>query len=72
MAMSTRKPLPLFSAPERKRCAICGSPSYSASGIHPQCAAKRAGDLIRAADKACADEPVPKPPRQQWALKWAR
>jgi hypothetical protein len=33
-----QKPAPLFAIPEARLCPICGKRSYSASGIHPQCA----------------------------------
>ena len=36
--MSDRRPTPLFIAPARPLCSVCGSPSYSAAGMHPQCA----------------------------------
>ena len=40
--MSESKPAPLF-APRAQRplCPVCGEPSYSRRGIHPQCAEKR-------------------------------
>lgn len=37
-----QKPLPLYSPKNRKRCPICGEVSYSAAGIHPQCAMQQA------------------------------
>ena len=33
-----KKPEPIFNQPERAECPVCGKPSYSAGGIHPQCA----------------------------------
>ena len=36
--MHNRKPMPLFEPRERKRCPVCSEISYSAAGIHPQCA----------------------------------
>jgi ribosomal protein S27AE len=38
----TRKPLPLYGIPLRKRCPVCGEVTYSAAGIHSQCAMKQA------------------------------
>ncbi|OYW18706.1 MAG: hypothetical protein B7Z55_10140 [Planctomycetales bacterium 12-60-4] len=38
MATVNRKPEPLFLAPSRANCPVCGKPSYSSAGIHPQCA----------------------------------
>jgi len=43
--MSEKKPLPLvapFPQTIRKICPVCGRPSYSALGIHPQCAVQQA------------------------------
>ncbi len=37
-----RKPQPLYSSGNRKCCPICGEVSYSAAGIHPQCAMQQA------------------------------
>ncbi len=51
MVISTRKPPPLTIGPVRRRCAICGNPSYSQTGVHPQCSAKQAGDELRCAAK---------------------
>jgi hypothetical protein len=70
MPASNRKPEPLTAAPVRRRCIICGDPSYSQSGVHPQCAAKKAGAIALAAQKALEVE-KPKPVRPQWAQrKW--
>jgi RNA polymerase subunit RPABC4/transcription elongation factor Spt4 len=41
MTMS-RKPLPLYVAPHRKRCPVCGETSYSLGGMHPQCCVRQA------------------------------
>lgn len=40
--MNTRKPEPLFVEPVRKICPVCGERTYSAVGIHPQCAVQQA------------------------------
>jgi len=40
--MSDTKPDPLFLRPHRKICPVCGTTSYSASGMHPQCAMQQA------------------------------
>ena len=37
-----RKPLPLYGHPVREHCPVCGEVSYSAAGIHPQCAVQQA------------------------------
>lgn len=40
--MSNKKPAPLIPQKSNTRCPVCGEISYSAGGIHPQCAAERA------------------------------
>jgi hypothetical protein len=35
------KPAPLIAVQKRAACPVCGEPTYSASGIHPQCACKQ-------------------------------
>jgi hypothetical protein len=53
--MNTHKPEPLMEAPVLgKICPICGKRSYSAAGIHPQCAVKQADaprQLLLAAER---------------------
>ncbi|MFK7819267.1 MAG: hypothetical protein AB8G99_11145 [Planctomycetaceae bacterium] len=39
--MSNRKPAPLIPPQNRKQCPVCGEPSYSAEGVHPQCAKRQ-------------------------------
>ncbi len=36
-----RKPQPLYLPSIRKYCPVCGQASYSAAGIHPQCAVQQ-------------------------------
>jgi hypothetical protein len=36
-----RKPAPLVEVHKRAVCPVCGEPSYSASGVHPQCACRQ-------------------------------
>jgi hypothetical protein len=43
---STSRPLPLYLAAPRAVCPVCGHTSYSAGGMHPQCAVRQA-DLKR-------------------------
>lgn len=38
----SRKPQPLYAPPFRSHCPVCGEVSYSAAGIHPQCAMQQA------------------------------
>ncbi len=40
--MSHKKPTPILGDHNRKICPVCGKPSYSAAGIHPQCAVQQA------------------------------
>jgi uncharacterized protein (UPF0212 family) len=40
--MSEKKPTPIVVEPDSKKCPICGKPSYSRGGIHPQCAVTQA------------------------------
>jgi hypothetical protein len=66
MSDSSSVNIPLLAA--RKLCPVCGKVSYSAGGIHPQCAAKRADvppDRPRGAkDKPAATKPAP---RRSWS-----
>ncbi len=40
--MSPRKPPPTIGERIKKICPVCGQRSYSAAGIHPQCAVQQA------------------------------
>ena len=40
--VSDKKPTPIVSGPNGRVCPVCGQKSYSASGIHPQCAVEQA------------------------------
>jgi len=42
--MDSLKPAPLFPQRTRQRCPICGLPSYSREGVHPQCALQKADE----------------------------
>lgn len=44
--MSISKPIPEAPQVKRNLCPICGKPSYSRDGIHPQCSLDRA-DAVR-------------------------
>jgi hypothetical protein len=50
--VNVRKPVPMHAVPTRVRCPVCGEVSYSATGMHPQCAAIRADKVLRALHKA--------------------
>ena len=45
--MSEKKPIILQFTPARANCPVCGKPSYSATGTHPQCAVARFDALTR-------------------------
>jgi predicted RNA-binding Zn-ribbon protein involved in translation (DUF1610 family) len=40
--MNHKKPTPMLQERGRKLCPVCGKPSYSLEGIHPQCAVQQA------------------------------
>lgn len=56
--VSEKKPTPMISQRNGKKCPVCGQPSYSAGGIHPQCAVVQADSprksQLMAAKKAAA------------------
>jgi endogenous inhibitor of DNA gyrase (YacG/DUF329 family) len=64
--MSEKKPIIAPATAARNNCPVCGKPSYSATGTHPQCAVARADSVSRAARKAAGVEVV-KPPRKSWS-----
>ncbi len=41
-SMNHKKPTPILGEQNRKICPVCGKRSYSAGGIHPQCAVQQA------------------------------
>ncbi len=59
--MSERKPVPYNPASNVRRCPVCDKPSYSASGVHPQCSLAKADAVSRAARKAADDLAPPAP-----------
>lgn len=45
--MNTKKPEPLILVqpqPRGKICPVCGKPSYSRGGVHPQCCVRQADE----------------------------
>jgi len=48
MPIVNQKPEPLFASVPRAVCPVCGTASYSRSGIHPQCA-MAASDQVQSA-----------------------
>lgn len=50
--MNAKRPAPLYEIKPRPKCPVCGHPSYSRAGIHPQCAQERADEQRMAIIKA--------------------
>ena len=72
--MSHKKTTPIFGKHNTKICPVCGKPSYSAGGIHPQCAEKQANapreQQLKAKKKTEAKKkPVAKKLPQTWNQK---
>lgn len=59
MSNANKKPSPLYIAPERGKCPVCGHTSYSSTGIHPQCA-MQAADEVYVKRVLSKKPPVPK------------
>jgi hypothetical protein len=67
--MDNKKPTPIFQQRAIKKCPVCGEPSYSRDGIHPQCAIQQADEPRRvklAAIKKKKDEQK-KPAAKPWS-----
>ena len=69
--MSILKPEPIIAPAVREVCPICGKPSYSRDGIHPQCSVDRADAKRTAALKAKrkAEPKAEKAPRHALSKK---
>ncbi len=72
--MSHKKPTPILGERSTKICPVCGKRSYSAGGIHPQCAVQQADApreaQLKAKKKAEAKKtPVAKKLPQTWTKK---
>jgi hypothetical protein len=73
--MNHKKPTPILGEPNSKICPICGKRSYSAGGIHPQCAVQQADAprerQIKAEKKKTAGKkkPATKKLPQSWSQK---
>lgn len=64
------KPEPLYAPKERKRCPVCGEASYSAAGIHPQCAMHQAhAKLVK---KIKPQVGTPKPAKRTALQRWQK
>jgi hypothetical protein len=70
--MSSEEPIVIVPPqPPRNLCPICGKASYSAGGIHPQCAMQQADQprIVRLRAAKVAETKVKKPARQTWKKK---
>ncbi len=65
--MSERKPLLIPTILPRGLCPVCGKPSYSPTGTHPQCAVVRADAISRAARKADPSAAAKSVARKPWS-----
>ena len=63
--MSEKKPVILQFSQARGSCQVCGKPSYSATGTHPQCAVARADALTRD-DRKKTNAASTKAKRKSW------
>jgi hypothetical protein len=64
--MSEKKPIILRMPPSRENCPVCGKPSYSSTGTHPQCALVRADELSRD-DRKKSAAAAAKVKRKSWS-----
>ena len=62
--MAEHKPQPLYHLRNQKHCPICGEVSYSAAGIHPQCAMAQA-DAQADAQRIQEAKPALKSPKKK-------
>ena len=56
--MSEKKPVPPSTVSQRPRCPVCGQPTYSRGGAHPQCMRASNDRLLRAAIAPATPAPV--------------
>ena len=64
--MSEKKPVVFRPSSTPGNCPVCGKPSYSATGTHPQCALARADALSRE-DRKAAGIAIEKVKRKSWS-----
>jgi ribosomal protein L37E len=72
--MRHKKSTPIIGEHNRKTCPVCGKRSYSAGGIHPQCAVQQADSAreqqLKAQKKIEAEKKaVAKKPSATWRKK---
>jgi hypothetical protein len=63
--VSEKKPVIRHATGTRNNCPVCGKPSYSANGTHPQCAVAQADELTRE-DRRVANLAMSKEKRKSW------
>jgi len=67
--MNNRRPTPIITEPGKKICPVCGTPSYSAGGVHPQCAVRQADATRHEQRKAKKKTKEKKTPQAIWRKK---
>jgi endogenous inhibitor of DNA gyrase (YacG/DUF329 family) len=69
--MSTEEFIVVVPRPPRNLCPICGKASYSAGGVHPQCAMQQADEprLARLKAAKAVEAKQKKPAPQPWTMK---
>jgi hypothetical protein len=69
--MNSEKSIVVVPQRPKTLCPICGQATYSAGGIHPQCAMQQADEprLDRLRKAKAAETAVKKPTRQVWKKK---
>ena len=66
--MSSEKSVLIVPPPPKHLCPVCGKPSYSLGGVHPQCAIQQADEprMVRLRAAKAAAPKTKKPARQSW------
>ena len=72
--MNHKKPTPVLGQRNRKICPVCGQQTYSANGIHPQCAVQQADApreqlLKKQKEAAAGKKSTGRKPPQTWSCK---
>ena len=69
--MNSEKAIEIVPQPPRNLCPICGKATYSAGGIHPQCAMQQADEprLVRLRAAKSVEIKTKKPVQQSWKKK---
>jgi predicted RNA-binding Zn-ribbon protein involved in translation (DUF1610 family) len=68
MSVPKEEPILIVPQPPKNLCPICGQVTYSAGGIHPQCAMQQADEprLARMKTRKAAETKTKKPARNVW------